>query len=49
MITELFLNLVKLIIMILLVIFIKDLKIFLYVCTLGLLLTGFVKYNDLND
>lgn len=48
-ITELFLNIIKLIIIILFVIFIKDLKILLYICIGGLFLTGFIKYNDLND
>ncbi len=45
---EIFFNIIRFIIILFAVLFIKDLKILLYICTLGLLLTGFVKFNDLN-
>lgn len=48
-VAEMLFNLVRFIIILIVFIFIKDLKIFLYICTVGLFLTGIVKFNDLND
>ncbi|MBE6153057.1 MAG: MFS transporter [Firmicutes bacterium] len=48
-ITEILFNLMRLIIILFMFIFIKDLKIILYICIVGLFLTGIVKFNDMND
>lgn len=48
-VVELLFNVVRFLIILIAILFISDLKIFLYICTVGLLLTGIVKFNDLND
>ena len=42
-------GLIRFIIISIALLFIRDLKLLLYICSFGLLLTGFVKFNDLND
>lgn len=46
---EMLFSIIRFIIILLAFIFIKDLKVLLYICTFGLLLTGFIKFDDLND
>lgn len=46
---EMLFSLIRFIIILIAFLFIKDLKILLYICSIGLLLTGFIKFNDLND
>ena len=48
-ITEILFNIIRSIIIFTTLFFIKDLKILLYICTIGLFLTGIVRFNDLND
>lgn len=48
-VVEMLFNIVRFIITLITYFFIKDLKVFLYICTIGLFLTGIVKFNDLND
>jgi len=48
-IIELLFGLIRFLIIVITVLFIKDLKLLLYICSFGLLLTGIVKFNDLND
>lgn len=48
-ITEILFNIIRLIITLIILFFINDLKIILYLCTVGLFLTGIIKFNDLND
>lgn len=48
-VVEMLFGFIRFIIISIALLFIKDLKLLLYICSLGLLLTGFVKFNDLND
>jgi len=48
-ITEILFNVIRLLITLIILLFVDDLKIILYICTFGLFLTGVVKFNDLND
>jgi len=48
-ITEMLFSVIRSIIVLIALLFIKDLKILLYICTIGLFLTGIVRFNDLND
>ena len=48
-ITEILFNVIRLLITLIIILLIDDLKIILYICTVGLFLTGLVKFNDLND
>lgn len=47
-IIEMYFNIIRFIIILFAILFIRDLKILLYICTIGLLITGFIKINDLN-
>ncbi len=48
-ITEILYNVIRLLITLIIFLFVNDLKLILYICTVGLFLTGIVKFNDLND
>lgn len=48
-ITEILYNVIRLLITLIIYFFVNDLKLILYICTIGLFLTGIVKFNDLND
>ena len=48
-ITEILFGVIRFIIVLIAFLFIKDLKILLYICSIGLLFTGFIKFDDLND
>lgn len=46
---EMLFSFIRFIIILIAFLIIKDLKILLYICSIGLLFTGFIKFNDLND
>jgi len=48
-ITEILFNIIRSIIIFTALFFIKDLKILLYMCIIGLFLTGIIRFDDLND